>query len=87
MTLTVGNNRKQALELLRLSALIEKDNLENDIAIAKLIIKEIKRRRNRPCRVWVRPWILRRQRYGVYENPWVGAGLPPDGDRRNSVGA
>ena len=68
MTLTVGNNRKQALELLRLSALIEKDNLENDIAIAKLIIKEIKRRRNRPCRVWVRPWILRRQRYGVYEN-------------------
>lgn len=68
MTLTVGNNRKQALELLRLSALIEKDNLENDIAIAKLIIKEIKRRRNRPCRVWVRPWILRRQTYGVYEN-------------------
>lgn len=66
MSPTVPYNHQQTLQILRLSSLVDKNNLDTAITICKLL-KEHMRQEKEP-RLFAQPWLLRRVNFGVYKN-------------------
>ena len=68
----VGQCTSKAMDLQRLRLLQQlyeahRLNVQNQIVIAQILVDRQRRRRPRPRRYWVKPWLSRRLDYGHYD--------------------
>ena len=69
----IGQCTSKAMDLQRLRLLQQlyvahRLNLQNQIVIAHILVDRQRRRRPRPRRYWVKPWLSRRLDYGHYDH-------------------
>ena len=68
----IGQCTSKAMDLQRLRLLQQlyeahRLNVQNQIVIAQILVDRQRRRRPRPRRYWVKPWLSRRLDYGHYD--------------------
>ena len=59
--------QRHRLHLSNLQLQLDRQNAENNIAVAQYVLNERRRRMRRRRAVWVRPWLQRRNLLGQYE--------------------